>query len=62
MLLLFSSSLPQSLSCLLYLPLYYKLSAVLPSSGEFTQRGQGLPKDCNTEEDTEDKTEIVEFT
>ena len=29
----FSSSLPQSLSCLLYLPLYYELSAILPSSG-----------------------------
>ena len=31
---MFSSSLPQFLSCLLYLPLYFELSAVLPSSGE----------------------------
>ena len=34
---LFSSSLPQSLSSVVFcIPLYYELSAVLPSSGEFT--------------------------
>ena len=34
--LLFSSSLPQSLSSVVfYIPLYYELSAVLPSSAEF---------------------------